>query len=233
MQYSGATMSSSRVAVVVVSFNTRELLLECLESLRSASELLLSDIVVVDNASHDGSPQMVRQAYPEVRLINNPTNVGFARACNQGIRSTSAPFVLLLNSDARISELCLDALLGCFSLKETCGAAGCSLVNGKGVVRPSTWRFLTPLNQALELLGLTRLTPERFGRSYTPRPAEDGIDCSVDWIEASCLMLRRAAVEQAGLLDERFFMYSEDEDLCRRLRRSGWLICYSDRGRAV
>ena len=233
MQYSGATMSSSRVAVVVVSFNTRELLLECLESLRSASELLLSDIVVVDNASHDGSPQMVRQAYPEVRLINNPTNVGFARACNQGIRSTSAPFVLLLNSDARISELCLDALLGCFSLKETCGAAGCTLINETGAVRPSTWRFLTPFNQALELLGLTQLASGRFARSYTPTTGEDGIDCSVDWMEASCLMLRRAAVEQVGLLDEHFFMYSEDEDLCWRLRQSGWLTCYSNRGNAV
>src|SRR5215472_8939846 len=170
MQYSGATMSSSRVAVVVVSFNTRELLLECLESLRSASELLLSDIVVVDNASHDGSSEMVRQAYPEVRLINNPTNVGFARACNQGIRSTSAPFVLLLNSDARISESCLDALLSSFSLKDTCGAAGCSLVDATGRERPSTWHFLTPFNQALELLGLTRFAPERFGRRHKPRP---------------------------------------------------------------
>jgi GT2 family glycosyltransferase len=233
MRYSEATMSSPPVAVVIVSFNTRDLLRECLESLKCAGNVLLSGSVVVDNASHDGSPDMVRQCYPGVRLISNATNLGFARACNQGIRSTSAPFVLLLNSDARISESCLDALLSSFSLKDTCGAAGCSLVDATGRERPSTWHFLTPFNQALELLGLTRFAPERFGRSYKPRPGPDGIDCSVDWVEASCLMVRRTAVEQTPLFDERFFMYSEDEDLCWRLRRSGWMICYSNRGRAV
>jgi GT2 family glycosyltransferase len=194
---------------------------------------MIAEAVVVDNASHDGSPDMVRGCYPDVLLITNPANRGFASACNQGIRSTSAPFVLLLNSDASLSESCLDALLSCFSVEERCGAAGCSLFDANGCERPSTWRFLTPFNQALESLGLTRLAPERLARSYKPRTGADGIDCSVDWIEASCLMVRRAAADQAGLLDERFFMYSEDEDLCWRLHGSGWLICYSNRGHAV
>jgi GT2 family glycosyltransferase len=233
MQYCDPTMSSLTVSVVVVSFNTKALLFECLASLKSATGGRLSEAVVVDNASNDGSTEMVRECYPDVRLITNPANRGFAGACNQGIRSTSAPFILLLNSDARLSESCVDALLSCFSLEAKCGAAGCSLFDANGCERPSTWRFLTPLNQALESLGLNRVAPERFARGYKASPGERGIDCSVDWIEASCLMVRRAAAEQAGLFDERFFMYSEDEDLCWRLRDSGWLICYSNRGHAV
>src|SRR5262249_25905639 len=233
VRYCEATMSSPRVAVVVVSFNTKSLLLECLQSIRSTTGPILVEAIVVDNGSHDGSPEMVREFYPEVRLIANTTNLGFGRACNQGIRSTSAPFVLLLNSDARLSESSLDPLLSCFSSDEQCAAAGCCLLDTTACERPNTWRFLTPLNQALESLGLTRFTPERFSRSYKPRPDENGIDCSVDWIEASCLMLRRAAVEQVGLFDERFFMYSEDEDLCWRLRLSGWRICYSNRGHSI
>src|SRR5262249_50487135 len=112
-------------------------------------------------------------------------------------------------------------------------AAACTLIDSTGRYRPSTWHFLTAFNQALELVGLTNFLIARFGRSCQPRPYSNGMDCSIDWIEASCLMLRRAALEEVGLLDERFFMYSEDEDLCWRLRRSGWLVCYSNRGRAV
>jgi GT2 family glycosyltransferase len=225
-------MSSPRVAVVVISFNTKPLLFECLGSIKIHGPALV-ETIVVDNASVDGSPEMVREFYPDVRLITNTKNLGFARACNQGIRSTSAPFVLLLNSDARLSESSLDALFSCFSLEEKCAAAGCSLLDGTGRERPSTWRFLTPFNQSLESLGLSRFAPIRFSRTHKPEPNPNGIDCSVNWIEASCLMLKRAAAEQVGLFDERFFMYSEDEDLCWRLVRSGWLICYSNRGNAI
>jgi GT2 family glycosyltransferase len=141
--------------------------------------------------------------------------------------------LLLLNSDAQLSGSSLEALVSCISSNDKCAAAGCLLVDTNGCPRPNTWRFLTPLNQALESIGLQPLIPSRLARSCQPQPDAGGIDCSVDWIEASCVMLRRDAAEQAGLFDERFFMYSEDEDLCWRLRRSGWLICHTSRGNAI
>jgi GT2 family glycosyltransferase len=226
-------MEPPTVAVVVVSFNTKQLLLECLESIRSEGSPAAIETVVVDNASSDGTSERVRELYPEVRLIPNSSNLGFAGACNQGIRSTGAPFVLLLNSDARLGGSTLESLVSCLESNPRCAAAGCSLVDASGRERPNTWRFLTPFNQALELAGLTRLVPAGFRRSYRPKPNPAEMDCSVDWIEASCLMLRRAALDEVGLFDERFFMYSEDEDLCWRLRRSGWVICNSRRGRVV
>jgi len=226
-------MESPSVAVVVVSYNTKQITLECLDSVRSSRPPDGIELVVVDNGSQDGTPEMVHHLYPEARLLQNTSNLGFAAACNQGIRSTSAPFVLLLNSDARISDSTIDSLLFCMRSSDQCAAAACSLLDATGRVRRSTFRFLTAFNQALELVGVARLAPARFRRSRRPRPDANGLDRSVDWIEASCLILRRAALEQVGLLDERFFMYSEDEDLCWRLRRSGWLVCYTDRGRAI
>jgi N-acetylglucosaminyl-diphospho-decaprenol L-rhamnosyltransferase len=226
-------MESPEIAAVVVSFNTKHLLLECLESIQSTSGETIVETVVIDNGSEDGSSDAVLEHFPEARLISNSSNLGFARACNQGIRLTRAPFLLLLNSDARLSASSIDALYSCFSSSDKCAAAGCSLVDSSGRDRPSTWNFLTPFNQALELVGLTGSAFRSLSRSHRPRPDQNGIDCSVDWIEASCLMLRRSAAEQVGLFDERFFMYSEDEDLCWRLRRSGWLVCHSSRGTAI
>jgi len=226
-------MEPPKVAVVVVSFNTRQLLLECLESVSSNLGPASVETTVVDNASDDGSPDAVRQLWPKAHLIANSTNVGFARACNQGIASTTAPFVLLLNSDARLSATSVEALLACLSSEPKRAAAGCRLFNASGRERPSTWNFLTPFNQALELVGLNRFPFSAFSRSRRPRLDENGVDCSVDWIEASCLMLRRTAIQQVGLLDEAFFMYSEDEDLCWRLKQAGWLVCYTNLGHAV
>ena len=228
-----ASMESPNVAVVIVSFNTKQLLFECLESVRSSPGPASTDMVVVDNASDDGSPDMVRRYYPEAQLICNSTNLGFARASNQGIRSTSAPFLLLLNSDARLSRSTIEALLSCLLSSDSCAAAGCLVFDQAGRDQPTTWHFLTPFNQALELVGLNRFPLRGFSRRYKPQPDPNGLDCSVDWIEASCLLLRRAALDRVGTFDERFFMYSEDEDLCWRLRRSGWLICHSNRGHAV
>jgi len=200
-------MQPPTVSVVVVSFNTRQLLLECLESLGPGSEPADIEIVVVDNASSDGSPSMVRELYPQAKLIANSGNLGFAVACNQGIIRSRAPFVLLLNSDARLHATTIKSLVDCFESHLRCAAAGCSLVDSSGHDRPSTWHFLTPFNQALELLNLKSVLPRRFRRSYRSRPGPPGVDCAIDWIEASCLMIRRSALDEVGLLDERFFMY--------------------------
>lgn len=222
-----------QVAVVVVSYNTRDLLVSCLASVIESTRAADVEIVVVDNASTDGSLQTVRETYPQVLTIANPANVGFGIACNQAIRATTAPLILLLNSDATITPECFQALQDAIAGNARCGAAGGRILNSAGAEIPNTRNFLTPLNQAAEQSGLMSWTNWKYlRRTHRPTLDQNQLDCSVDWIDGACLMLNRAALDEVGLFDEDFFMYSEDEDLCFRLRRHGWTICYSAAGTA-
>lgn len=221
-----------QVAVVVVSYNTRDLLLDCLASVLESTQGRSIELVIVDNASEDGSYEAVREAHPHAAAMRNSTNLGFGAACNQGIRATSSKFILLLNSDARLTAQAFQSLCDCLEQNERCGAAGCRLIDTAGAEVVNTRNFLTPLNQAFELAGI-KLGLGRLRRTRRPNLGRNLVDCSVDWIDGACLMLRRAALAEAGLFDERFFMYSEDEDLCFRLRKRGWLVCFCGAGTAV
>ena len=221
-----------QVSVVVVSYNTRELLLECVASVLESTQGRTIELVIVDNASEDGSYEAVCEAYPGATAIHNATNLGFGAACNQGINATTAKFVLLLNSDALLTAQAFQTLCDCLEQDQRCGAAGCRLIDARGAEVINTRHFLTPLNQALELAGV-KIGSGRLRRTCRPKLDRNLVDCSVDWIDGACLMLRRAALTEAGLFDERFFMYSEDEDLCFRLRKRGWLVCFCGAGTAV
>jgi len=190
------------------------------------------ELVIIDNASDDGSYEAVREAYPNAAAIRNSTNLGFGAACNQGIRATSSKFILLLNSDARLTAQAFQALCDCLEQDQRCGAAGCRVINAAGAEVVNTRNFLTPLNQAFELAGI-RLGSGWLRRTRRPNVDRNLVDCSVDWIDGACLMLRRTALDETGFFDERFFMYSEDEDLCFRLKKRGWLVCFSRGGTAV
>ena len=220
-----------QVAVVIVSYNTRDLLLECLASVVDSTERIAAEIVVIDNASADSSYDAAR-TYPQAITIQNSTNRGFGAACNQGISLTKSPFILLLNSDARITREALNVLLACFEREARCAAAGCRLIDARGNEVVNTRNFLTPFNQAFEMAGF-KLVARSLSRSYRPRLDRGATDCSTDWIDGACLMLRRTALDEVGLFDERFFMYSEDEDLCLRLKKKGWLVCFCGAATAV
>jgi GT2 family glycosyltransferase len=199
--------------------------------LESARERTI-ELVVIDNASSDGSVEAIREAYADVRLIQNSTNLGFGAACNQGIRATDCKFVLLLNSDARLNAQAFQALCDCMERNERCGVAGCRLIDASGAEVVNTRHFLTPLNQAVELTGI------KAGLQYLKRTHRTQLDrrladCAVDWIDGACLLLRRSALDEVGTFDERFFMYSEDEDLCFRLRQRGWQVCFCGGGTAL
>lgn len=218
----------SEIAIIIVSYNTRELLLECLASVIESVGDTSVEIVVVDNDSKDGSADVVRQSYPQISVIANRVNRGFGAACNQAIRATRSPFILLLNSDARLTQQSLRVLFETMELDESCGASGCRLTNDEGREMINTRNFLTPFNQAFELTGITKYIRSRhLSRTCSPKVKSPLADCAVDWIDGACLMLRRAALDDAGLFDEQFFMYSEDEDLCLRLRKRRWTVCYS------
>jgi len=217
----------AQVAVVVVSYNTRDLLLDCLASVLESARERTIELVVIDNASSDGSVEAIREAYADVRLIQNSTNLGFGAACNQGIRATDCKFVLLVNSDARLNAQAFQALCDCMERNERCGVAGCRLIDASGAEVVNTRHFLTPLNQALELAGIN------LKRTHRAKLDRNLSDCTVDWIDGACLLLRRSALDEVGTFDERFFMYSEDEDLCFRLRQRGWQVCFCGGGTAL
>lgn len=226
--------SDPEVAVVVISHDTKDLLLECLASVFDSADADHIETVVVDNASTDGSYDAVCSSYHQVRAIRNEANRGFGAACNQAITATVAPFILLLNSDARLTPSAIEALLHCMRTDDLCGAAGCVVLRPDGATEVNTRNFLTPFNQAFEQAGAAaRTSSRRLRRSHLPVYDENLTDCTVDWIDGACLMLRRTALEQTGLFDERFFMYSEDEDLCFRLKSHGWSVCHSARGSVI
>jgi GT2 family glycosyltransferase len=224
----------SEVAVVIVSYNTRELTIECISSVIESARGSEVEIIVVDNGSKDGSSEAIKDSSPQIVLISNATNVGFGAACNQAINETRSPLILLLNSDARLSAEAFRALCEVMRARPSCGAAGCRLVDGQGVEMARTRNFLTPLNHALELIGVKLGFASRYlRRTCRPRLDQELLDCSIDWIDGACLMLRRRALDEVGLFDERFFMYSEDEDLLKRLKERGWTICFSAAGTAL
>jgi N-acetylglucosaminyl-diphospho-decaprenol L-rhamnosyltransferase len=223
-----------QVAIVVVSYNTRSLLLSCLASVIESTKSASIELVVVDNASDDGSCEAAREACPQAVIVRNSTNLGFGAAANQAIAQTSAPFILLLNSDARLAPEAFSAMFDFVNSNSRCAAAGCRLTNAQGEELVSARNFLTPFNQVFELLSIPKLFRSRyFSRTHRLRLDANLTDCSVDWIEAACLIVRRAALDEAGQFDERFFMYSEDEDLCMRLKKHGWSICFTGRGTAI
>jgi len=212
------------VAIIVVSWNTRELLAECLDSVTETAEGLDVETVVVDNGSADGSPEMVRARFPEVRLIANRDNLGFARANNQGIATTATPFVLMLNSDARLCPGTLSRLLERMSAAPRAGLIGAQLRDPSGAFQLSHVRFPTLWQEALMLTGLGRVLHGPWYPSVAP--SADHQARVVDWVGGACLFGRREALDDVGGFDEGYGLYGEELDLCYVLRQAGWEVWY-------
>ena len=214
--------------MVIVNWNTRDLLAQCLESVTSSfvpgssngglETALAWEVLVVDNASADGSAAMVEERFPWVHLVRNQKNVGFAAANNQAISRSKGRYVVLLNSDTQVRPGALQALSAFMDEHPRAGAAGARLLNADGSLQPSCHPMLTPGREFWRLLFLDRLWPQatypmhRWG-VQSPR--------RVEAIKGACLALRQEALDQVGLLDERYFIYTEEVDLCHRLAQAG------------
>ena len=214
--------SSPALSIIIVNWNTRDLLAQCLESVAEnvgTWEQGNVETFVVDNASSDGSAAMVRERFPWVHLIENRENVGFARANNQALREAAGRYAVLLNSDTAVLPGALQTLVDFMDAHPQVSACGPLLLNPDGSLQPSCHPVLTAGREFWRLMFLERLWPratyrqERWDRQ-TPRP--------VEVIKGACLALRRESLEQVGLLDEAYFMYTEEMDLCYRLLRAGW-----------
>ncbi|MHB1295235.1 MAG: glycosyltransferase family 2 protein [Anaerolineae bacterium] len=207
------------LSIAIVNWNTRVLLADCLRSVQRCADALAVETFVVDNASTDGSAAMVRETFPEVRLIANSDNVGFARANNQAIRQITGRHVMLLNSDTEVHAGALAALVRFLDDHPDAGGAGPFLENADGSLQPSCHPVLTPGREFWRLCFLEGLLPRA---TYPMRRWPEGQARQVEVIKGACLVLRREALDQVGLLDERYFMYSEEMDLCYRLTQAGW-----------
>jgi GT2 family glycosyltransferase len=218
------------LSIVVVSWNTRELLAQCLDSVVQSQGVGEMELLVVDNASADGSVQMVRERFPQARLLVNKENVGFARANNQAIRQANGRYVLLLNPDTRLLPDAL-AQLVCFMESEPgAGAAGARLLNPDGSLQPSCSPAPTLSREWWYLFHLDRLRP--YSR-YPMRHWDVQSVREVDVVQGAAMILRRDVLAQIGLMDEGYFMYSEEVDLCDRVREAGWRIYWVPQAQVV
>lgn len=212
------------VSIIVVSFNAREMLVRCLNSILTTVLGPSYEIVVVDNASKDGSPQLVASEYPQARLIDNETNLGFARANNQGIAVSSGRYILLLNSDAVLLPGTVRTMIDFMDAHQQVGVVGAQLLNPDGSFQGSYADFPSLLGELLLLSKLAHLVYPPTYPSYPAEQSREGRD--VDWVSGACLMARRSAMDVVGLLDEGYFMYTEETDWCYRMRAAGWSVHY-------
>ncbi|UCG25837.1 MAG: glycosyltransferase family 2 protein [Chloroflexota bacterium] len=225
--------SSATLSIVIISWNVRELLSGCLDSVQSnllANPDLVTETFVVDNASTDGSQEMVRCEYPWVRLIENTENVGFAQANNQAIQMSCGQYVLLLNPDTEASPGALRALLDSLANLPGAGMAGARLLNDDGSLQVSCYREPTLLREFLlmfHLDGFLSYGSYRMKSWPLDRPRE------VDTVMGACMLIRKSVLESIGLMDQGYFMYSEEVDLCYRIRRAGWRIYWVPQAKVV
>lgn len=217
------------LSIVIANWNAGDLLLRCVESLQDGGRTFSAELIVVDNASSDGSASLLRRR-EGVRLIANAENVGFARACNQGLRTSRGRYALLLNPDTRVVPGALEALVAFMDAHPEAGAAGPALLNPDGSLQPSGGEFPS-LRQLLAIhpivAGLLPAPEHPLRRRDFSEVAE------VDEVSGACMIVRRAAIDEVGLLDENFFLYFEDLDWCLRLKRAGWRVYHLPEARVI
>ena len=208
-----------KLSVVIVNYNVRLLLEECIKSVEKALDGIEGDIFVVDNNSFDGSVEYIRERFPKVHIIANKENLGFARANNQAIRMTDAEYILLLNPDTVVYENTLQGCLDFMDANPEAGGVGVRMLTREGKVAPESRRAVpTPWVAFLKMLGLT----SRYYMSHLPWDKPGRIEV----VSGAFCMLRHKALDQIGLLDEDFFMYGEDIDLSYRMLKGGWQNWY-------
>lgn len=213
-----------KLSIVIVSWNTKDVLSACLASLERELACFApgtTETIVVDNASRDGTQQHVRRRFSWVKLIENEENAGFAAANNQAMAESRGDQILLLNPDTEVLPGGLTALVNFMDRTPAAGAAGSHLLNPDGTLQVSSWPAITLPRELWRMLHLDRLRP------YAEYPVSTWSEVApqvVDSVQGASLIVRRSALDQVGLFDTQYFMYTEEMDLCRRIRDAGWRI---------
>lgn len=224
---SSQTPSSStpQLSVIIVSYNTRDMTLKCLRTLFDNLGGISAEVWVVDNASHDGSVEAIRQEFPDVLMVANEGNAGFGEANNQAMQQARGQWFLLLNSDAFVHEGAISSLIEYSKAHPEAGVVGPKLLNADGSLQRSCYRFPSPGHAWRENLWISVLVPPSSRWSDLRRWSHDG-ERQVDFVIGACLLLRRAVFEQVGGFDERFWMYSEETDWQQRMAQKGWKVMF-------
>lgn len=216
------------LSVIIVSFNVRDFLRQCLISVKKASEKINYEILVVDNNSEDGSVEMVKNDFPEVKLIINRVNWGFSIANNQAIKMSGGHFILLLNPDTIVERDTFSRCIEFMNCHPDAGAMGIRMINGEGSFLPESKRaFPTPASAFFKTFGLSSLFPgSKYLNNYY-LPHIDSVETSItEVISGAFMFIRREALDKSGLFDEDFFMYGEDIDMSYRLLQTGYKNYY-------
>lgn len=218
---------AAELAVVIVNYNTGDYLERCLASLQARRGDIEIDVLVIDNASHDGSHTKAIAAHPWARLIENRENVYLSPAWNQGIRETDAPYVLLLNPDTEWWVGTLADYVAVARAHPRAGIVGPMVRNTDGTVYPSG----RPIPSVIDAMGHAFLGPFASGNRFSRRYRMEGWDRSterdVDWVSGCCMLLPREVFDDVGMLDESFLLYGEELDLATRLRDAGWSVLFT------
>lgn len=215
------------LSIVILNYKTKGLLKQCLRGIVDAHLPVDHEVIVVDNASGDGSLEMVGQLFPAVTAIASPRNVGFAAGMNIGIARSSGQYIMTLNTDVAIFRPAVTTLLDYLNAHPTVGAVGPRLINPDGSVQWSSCRFPS---RWIPILRRTPLGTLPVARNHVRRFLMSDWDHRdsrpVDWVLGGCMMLRRHMLDEVGAFDEKFFLYIEDVDLCRRMWQTGWQVHY-------
>lgn len=215
-----------RLSVIIVNYNTRDMTLRCLEALYPCLDGVDAEVLLVDNASSDGSVSAIREAFPAVRITANEKNLGFGAANNLAMARCSGEMILLLNSDAFPHAGSIEALILALESRPALGAVGPRLLNADGSLQRSCHRFPTPVRAWLENLWISALF-SRHPVLGDYRRWDHDEEREVDFVIGACLLIRREVYERVGGFDEAFFMYSEETDWQLRMRHAGWKIGFT------
>lgn len=211
------------LAIIIVSWNTREILRRCLQSVFASQTSKKFKVWVVDNGSTDGSVQMIKEFFPQSQIISNDDNVGFAHANNQAIKDSSGEYVMLLNPDTVVEKDVFEALVNFLEKHPDIGAVGPRLLNPDGTLQESAYPKPTLAREFWRLFHLDRFY---CYAEYSMDKWSLTVAKEVDVLMGACLLIRRKVLDQVGLLDDNFFVYSEEVDLCTRIRDYGWRISW-------
>ena len=221
------------LSVVIVSWNVRDLLRDCLQSVVEDIQNLDGEIIVVDAASTDGTVEMVAQDFPNIQLITPGENVGFSKGNNIGLRASQGRHVLVLNPDTVILGDALKQMVEFLDQHSEVGVVGPQLLNDDGTVQSSRRRFPTVMTGIFESTWLEAIAPKRLLDGYYIRDRSDTEMQQVDWVQGAACTVRREVIEEVGLMDEAFFMYSEEMDWQKRINEAGWKVFYHPEAQIV
>lgn len=216
-----------KLTIAIVHYRTRDLLVSCLRAIEAFPPIIPYEVMVVDNYSNDGTVNVIRNDFPKVTLIENADNRGFGRAVNQAFAQSKGEFFLLLNPDISLCDGAIQHLLDAIRSNPCVGLCAPRLINPDGTLQYSCRRYYTFGAIILRRTILGRLFPNHKAvRSHLMADWDHSTTREVDWVLGAAFMLRREAIPDGKVMDERFFLYFEDVDLCLRMRKAGWKVMY-------